>query len=128
MTSQRSVILEELRKVRTHPTADELYERVRRRMPRISIATVYRNLEILCQSGEVSKLEMAGHQRRYDGVSDGHLHARCTGCGRVCDLEHPPEVTFSTDVADLADFTVTGYRLEFTGFCPSCREGTSSSR
>jgi Fur family ferric uptake transcriptional regulator len=57
MTRQRRVILEELRKVNTHPSADEIYEIVRKRLPRISLGTVYRNLEILSESGDIQKLE-----------------------------------------------------------------------
>ena len=56
MTRQREVILEELRKVNTHPSADEIYEMVRKRLPRISLGTVYRNLEILSKSGDIKKL------------------------------------------------------------------------
>ena len=57
MTRQRGIILEELRKINTHPSADEIYERVRKHLPRISLGTVYRNLEILSELGEIQKLE-----------------------------------------------------------------------
>ena len=67
MTRQRPVILEELKNLTTHPTADELYSMVRRRLPRISLGTVYRNLEILSEMGLAQKLESAGAQRRYGG-------------------------------------------------------------
>jgi Fur family ferric uptake transcriptional regulator len=59
-TRQRMVLLEELRRHNDHPSADELYERVRRRLPRISLGTVYRNLEVLSQLGEIQKLELSG--------------------------------------------------------------------
>ncbi len=55
ITRQRRVILEELRRVNNHPSADEIYEIVRRRMPRISLGTVYRNLEMLTELGEIQK-------------------------------------------------------------------------
>ena len=67
MTNQRRVILEELRKVHTHPTVDELYTIVKARMPHISLGTVYRNLDLLTETGEVLKLDSAGSMRRYDG-------------------------------------------------------------
>ena len=60
MTQQRQVILEELRLCRSHPTADELYSRVRRRLPRISLGTVYRNLETLAERGLIRKMEVGG--------------------------------------------------------------------
>ena len=67
MTYQREIILEELKKTKTHPTADELYTTVRQRIPHISLATVYRNLETLANSGLVRKLEVIGRQKRFDG-------------------------------------------------------------
>ena len=72
MTRQRMVILEELRKVKTLPTADELYAMVRTRMPRISLGTVYRNLDFLTESKEILKLESAGSIRRFDGDTRPH--------------------------------------------------------
>ncbi len=67
MTNQRRVILEELKKLRSHPTAEDLHQLVRRRLPKISMATVYRNLEILCSEGLAQKMDVAGPQRRFDG-------------------------------------------------------------
>ena len=64
MTKQRKVILEELRKQHTHPSADEVYRMVRHRLPRISLGTVYRNLEVLVQMGEIQKLELSGSLKR----------------------------------------------------------------
>jgi Fur family ferric uptake transcriptional regulator len=67
MTRQRKVILEEIRKTDSHPTADELYQRVRQRLPHVSLGTIYRNLETLAASGLIQKLEMGGSQKRFDG-------------------------------------------------------------
>ena len=82
MTTQRQVILEELRKLKSHPTAGELCQIVRQRLPRISLGTVYRNLEILSRSGVVLKLDVAGLEMRFDGTVDNHYHVRCLDCGR----------------------------------------------
>ena len=68
MTHQRRIILEELRNTRSHPTADEVYEIVRKRIPKISLGTVYRNLELLSESGVIQKLEIGGTQKRFDGT------------------------------------------------------------
>ena len=89
MTRQRMVILEELRKVKTHPTADELYAMVRTRMPRISLGTVYRNLDFLTESKEILKLESAGSIRRFDGDTRPHQHVRCQICGKIGDVVPP---------------------------------------
>ncbi|MDP3286289.1 MAG: transcriptional repressor, partial [Desulfobacterales bacterium] len=68
MTRQRAVILEELKKVKTHPGADEIYEMVRKRLPRISLGTVYRNLEVLSELREIQKFEHVGTLKRFDGT------------------------------------------------------------
>lgn len=119
MTRQRMVILEELKKVRTHPTADELYALVRARLPRISLGTVYRNLDFLAENGEILKLEAAGSIRRFDGDLRPHQHIRCTLCGRVGDVM--PSVPVP-DIADLQveGFTATRARVEFEGVCDAC--------
>ena len=89
MTRQRAVILEELRKVKTHPTADELYSIVRERLPRISLGTVYRNLDFLADTGEIRRLEAAGTTKRFDGDISWHQHVRCIHCGRIGDVMQP---------------------------------------
>lgn len=120
MTRQRRVILETLRNTRSHPTADEVYAAVRARMPRISLGTVYRNLDFLADSGEILKLEAAGSTRRFDGVTAPHRHIRCTCCGRVADVAI---VTPEPDPAavQVEGFTVTGARIEYEGLCDACR-------
>lgn len=120
ITKQRQVILEELKKVVTHPTADEIYRMVRERMPRVSLGTVYRNLETLSDRGVILKLELAGTQRRYDATTESHYHIRCSGCGCVQDLPLKAFTTLDSAAGDATDFTVTGHRLEYQGFCPAC--------
>ena len=87
MTNQREMILQELKKSKEHLTADELYDRVRKRMPRISLATVYRNLEILSEAGMIGKLEVSGRQKRFDWNAEEHDHIFCVKCHRVDNLE-----------------------------------------
>ena len=121
LTRQRVVILEELRKSHAHPTADEIYALVCRRLPRISLGTVYRNLDFLSESGEILKLEVAGSIRRFDGDISPHQHVRCLRCGRVGDI-HPPCEVPATCGAQASGFSITGVRLEFEGLCDACRE------
>ena len=120
MTRQRQVILEELRKVDTHPSADEVYEMVRKRLPRISLGTVYRNLEILSQNGAIQKLELGSTLKRFDGIAANHHHIRCIRCDRVVDAPEDFDVTINHDLKDATDFKILGHRLEFTGICPDC--------
>ena len=126
MTRQRKIILEELRKVRTHPGADEIYTMVRRRLPRISLGTVYRNLEILSELGEIQKLEMGGTLKRFDGFAEPHYHIRCTGCGRVVDAPIVPLAKVESELDGKTDFKIFGHRLEFIGLCPDCTRRQSS--
>jgi len=120
-TSQRRVILEELAKLKTHPTANEIYELVRKRLPRISLGTVYRNLELLSETGLIQKLEMAGTQKRFDGITNNHYHIRCVKCGRVDDLKLPTMNSIDYTATTVSDYKVLWHRLEFAGVCPDCR-------
>jgi len=120
MTRQRKVILEELRKVNTHPSADEIYEMVRKRLPRISLGTVYRNLEILSELGEIQKLELGGDLKRFDRKPNKHYHIRCMNCGRVDDAPIAPLNQVEDELYGATVYTIIGHRLEFEGLCPQC--------
>lgn len=120
LSKQRKVILDELQKVTTHPTADEVYDMVRKIIPRISLGTVYRNLEFLSSQGLVLKLGGPGTQKRFDGNPAPHPHIRCSVCSRIAD------VMCNVDVPDLpAEFTrgfdIQHCNVEFVGICPECR-------
>jgi len=124
MTRQRRIILEELRKVTSHPTADEVCQLVRQQLPHISLGTVYRNLEILSECGLVQKLELAGTQKRFDGNAENHYHIRCQACGRVDDLPLQPIAISEYDLRAVTDFEIKGHRMELFGVCPNCRKET----
>ncbi len=116
MTRQRKVILEELRGTDTHPTADEIYERVRLKLPRISLGTVYRNLQTLVSDGQVRTLSSGGRMR-YDGALHDHCHVRCAVCGVVGDV---PAREITGQPCQSGDFRILGYKIEFVGICPEC--------
>lgn len=120
MTTQRKVILEELRKIHTHPSADEIYEAVRLRLPRISLGTVYRNLEVLSELGKVQKLELSGSLKRFDWDTNKHYHIRCLRCNRVEDAPIAPLKQLEDKLYEATVFEIIGYNLEFTGLCPEC--------
>ena len=122
MTKQRKVVLEELRKTCSHPSADELYEIVRRRMPRISMGTVYRNLEVLSELGEIQKLELSGALKRYDGHPHRHYHIRCVQCDKVVDAPIAPLNQLEDELYNTTVFEIIGHNLEFTGLCPACSQ------
>jgi Fur family ferric uptake transcriptional regulator len=121
MTRQRQVILEELRKVDNHPSADEVYEMVRKRLPRISLGTVYRNLEILSANGEIQRLELGCNWKRFDGTAENHYHIRCPDCDRVVDVPGDLNIVVNHDLKDATEYKILGHRLEFIGICPDCQ-------
>ncbi|MBW1728867.1 MAG: transcriptional repressor [Deltaproteobacteria bacterium] len=120
MTKQRQVILEELRQLKTHPSADEIYKVVRRRLPRISLGTVYRNLEVLAKMGEIQKLELSGSIKRYDWNTNKHYHIRCVRCDRVDDAPIAPLKQLEGELYESTVFEIIGHNLEFIGLCPEC--------
>lgn len=127
MTRQRKVILEELLKQNTHPSADEIYQMVRRRMPRISLGTVYRNLEVLASMGKIQKLELSGALKRYDWNTKKHYHIRCLHCDRVDDAPIAPLNQLENDLYGATVFEIIGHNLEFTGLCPDCSKKAASN-
>jgi len=127
MTRQRAVILEELRKVSTHPSADEIYEMVRKRLPRISLGTIYRNLEVLSVKGDIRKLDTGSHLKRFDGRAEDHYHIRCLRCDRLVDAFVDLGVDINRPVKESSDFLIVGHKLEFVGICPQCQRQAADS-
>jgi len=120
-TRQRGMILGELKKVHSHPTATAVYDLVRRQLPKISLGTVYRNLELLAELGMIQKIPGAGAEARFDGDPLPHHHVRCVRCGRVDDMPGPPLEGSQAREHDSGGYEILGYRLEFFGICPRCR-------
>lgn len=125
MTNQREMILKELEKSKEHLSADELYERIKKRMPRISLATVYRNLEILSEVGIVAKLEIGGRQKRFDYDVEDHDHIYCVNCNRVDNLDLKQKPVNYASLSNDDGYTITGCRLEVSGLCPECQKQLS---
>lgn len=124
MTHQRQVILEEIRRDSSHPTADEIYERVRKRLPRISMGTVYRNLDILSSSGLIHRLEPGLPQMRFECVTKDHYHITCMRCGKIEDAPIEPSdnalETLENALGRLTKHGIFGHKLEFVGLCREC--------
>jgi len=120
-TEQRAAVFRFLSGTDTHPTADEVFLSVRNEVPGISLATVYKSLETLVGCGLASKLAYGDGSARYDGRTDPHHHARCVSCGRVFDVPgRLPDRELDELRSSVEAITITGYRLEFTGYCPEC--------
>jgi Fe2+ or Zn2+ uptake regulation protein len=126
-TEQRLAVFRHLLSTEAHPTADEVFGAVRQEVPVISLATVYKSLETLVGVGLAMKLTYGDGSARYDGRTDPHHHARCLVCSRIVDIPGhlAPGGIAPGGMAPAAPqaegFKVTGYRLEFTGYCEACR-------
>jgi Fur family ferric uptake transcriptional regulator len=120
MTQQRKVILEELKKVKNHPSADEIYKMVRKRLPRISLGTVYRNLEVLTELKEIQEVDIIENLKRFDGNPENHYHIRCIQCGRIDDAPFHLVNELETKMRPLTNYTIISHKLEFIGICPEC--------
>ena len=88
-TIQRQLVLSAVRQLQNHPTADEVYQEVQKSCPAISRATVYRNLKLLAEEGEIRLRNISGSPERYDHICGNHYHLRCEQCGKVMDVEMP---------------------------------------
>lgn len=128
LTTQRQIILEELSKVKSHPTANELYDMVRKRLPRIGLGTVYRNLELMAENGLILKLEVGGTQKRFDATTDAHYHIRCTSCSKVDDIKMPVIMNLVREAAGSTSYDILGHHVEFSGTCPSCQKKEQKSK
>jgi Fur family transcriptional regulator, ferric uptake regulator len=121
-SEQRAVVLEVVRSTMDHPTAAWVHAQARRKLPRIGLGTVYRNLERLAALGLIREIRGVPGPARFDGNIERHYHIRCLGCGRVNDL--PIEVTerLEKEAALATDFHVLGHQVEVQGLCPRCRD------
>ena len=122
MTPQRKVIMDCLAWEMPHATADQVFQSVRQKMPRISLGTVYRNLEVLSENGKIQRLGLSTNQKVFDSNTSEHHHIICNSCGKVEDaiLEHTDILKDSISMS--SGYAVTGYHMEFEGVCPDCQE------
>lgn len=120
MTDQRRLILEVVRRADSHPTAEWVYRKVRRRLPRLSLGTVYRNLKLLVEQGLIQELDSRG-LGRYDGSTGRHDHFTCQACGRIIDVTAPVDPALDRRMASRMGFEISHHLIEFYGRCLACR-------
>ena len=117
-SQQRERIYEAVCATKEHPTAQMIYDTLKPEMPKLSLGTVYRNLQQMAQDGRL--MELDGPVTRFDATVEPHTHLRCSQCGCVADGELAYDV--SLDQKSIAQgWQVTGHNLMFTGICPACR-------
>ena len=122
MTKQRKAILRVLKNTKSHPTADWIYEKVKKEIPNISLGTVYRNLNVLAEHGKINVLDYGSNHSRYDGNSDLHYHFKCENCGGVFDLNIDLATDLNKKINTETEFTAHSHRLEFSGICSECQQ------
>ena len=118
---KRDAILACLRSTDLHPSADWVYESVRKQIPDISLATVYRNLNLFKEQGLIQSLGTVNGVERFDGNTAPHVHYICTNCCKVLDLQElsvPAELNQAASLA--SGGRVNSCQLTFTGICGSC--------
>jgi Fur family ferric uptake transcriptional regulator len=121
MTRQRDVVLQTVRSTMDHPTADWVYRQARRRLPRISLGTVYRNLKKLAEEGLIREIQIAGQTTRFDANTGRHYHIRCVRCGRVNDLPISVDRRLEDEAGRAMNYQVIGHQVEVLGVCPLCQ-------
>ena len=124
-TNQREAILRILANTRSHPTADDIYDEVREKIPAISKGTVYRNLKILKEMGQVREINSDGTRSRFEVAIVGHYHFRCENCGRVLDLNVPIRRELDREIAKQTGLIISHHQLEFSGLCHDCQSSIS---
>ncbi len=103
-----------------HPTAETVYENIRKEYPNISLGTVYRNLSLLCELGEIKKISVSPGPDRFDGNIRPHYHFFCRNCGRVYDI-HIESIDHINTIADASfNGSVEGHVTHFYGLCKEC--------
>lgn len=117
---QREMVLSVLRQTKAHPTAADIYEEVRKRDPKISLGTVYRNLALLTQNGSILRIDTEHDSVHYDGFTHPHYHFVCNDCGGVSDLSITP-IDINSSVEKETGGRVVGHTLVFYGKCNKCK-------
>jgi Fe2+ or Zn2+ uptake regulation protein len=120
LTNPRRLILEVVRATDVHPTALWVHRQVRRKLPRVSLGTVYRNLRILAGEGLLKEMADGRGLGRFDGNVSDHHHLTCSSCGRISDLAAPLDRSLESRVASRTGFEILRHRIEFYGRCPAC--------
>jgi Fur family peroxide stress response transcriptional regulator len=120
VTIQRRAVFGELSERHDHPTADQIYEAVRGRLPGLSRTTVYRVLETLVDAGLARKVHHPRGVARFDPITGRHHHLSCESCGWLVDLDDSLVPPLRLPAATGAGFRIRDYSVSFTGLCPDC--------
>lgn len=118
---QRKAVLDTVYATREHPTAEMIYGTLKEKDPKISLATVYRNLNLLSSEGKIKKVSIPGRSDRYDGFVGEHVHLFCINCGKVFDIEGLDTSNIDKEIERISEFRMTSKDIICEGFCKDCR-------
>lgn len=118
---QRELIKQEVKKDSVHPTADMVYASLKEKNPSLSLGTVYRNLNLLAELGEIRKLPMPNSRDRFDGDTSEHYHVICKKCGKVFDVELERLRDLDEEIERKSGYAVMRHELIVYGLCPECK-------
>ena len=122
LTPQRVAVLRILAASEGHPSVEQIYQQMLDKFPTTSLATVYKTIALLKETGEVLELGFADGSNRYDGRRPyPHPHLICTRCGEIRDLEAPALSEMIRQARQDIGYQITGHRLDFYGLCPKCQ-------
>lgn len=121
-TDQRRIIYRVLASSRDHPTAESVFLKIRSQAPKLSLATVYRNLRLFAEAGIVDSVATGDSFARFDGNTEPHHHLICRRCGSIADYYAPPIEDFTPPTAALGGFEVQSMKMNFFGVCASCSD------
>ncbi len=125
MTPQRQAVLEILTTSDTHPTVDQIYERVRIDFPMTSRATVYKTISLAKEIGAVMELEFSQGSNRYDGKRPyPHPHVICTQCKQIMDADDLEISILKQQIIQKTGYRIDHHRIDFFGICPGCQEAS----
>lgn len=125
-SKQREIVLTQLRKSRTHPSADEVYSALKPDNPGLSLATVYRNLNLLTDLRIIGKVGICGKAERFDANPEDHCHVVCERCGEIIDIEEGKPEKLCELARKATDYVITGCTVVFSGLCPQCAKQRAS--
>jgi len=118
VTCQKKIILDYLKSVQTHPSAEIIFKKVRKKLPRISLGTVYRNLNVMKERGDI--LEISSQIARYDGDVSPHSHFVCEKCGKIFDVFQKIKMPKLNKIKVEPVKHIKNYQIYFYGACKKC--------
>lgn len=120
-TTQKMAILRHIKESRNHPTAQEVFDVIKKDMPSISFATVYRNLGALSKTGDIKEVHFADNKKRYEGILELHQHFICEACDRIIDMQLSELLNIDKTSEQMRCHQVNSFNLELIGLCAKCK-------